>query len=112
MIVGRLQDYAQKCGPEHTFVFFYAGHGTQSEDEDGDEDDGQDEEMCFCDPAGNYTPLKDDEVAQILATFDTETHILLVTDCCCSATVCDLSKPELDNHNVCHLAAVRDDQSV
>lgn len=109
-IVERLQYYAQQCGPEDSFVFFYAGHGTQAQDEDGDEADGFDEEMCFCDQRGNYTPLRDDEVAAILTGFDTETHILFVTDCCQSGTVCDLSKAELADHTICHMAAVKDTQ--
>lgn len=109
-IVKQIRYYASICRPHDTFIFFFAGHGTQGDDDDGDESDGKDEEMCFVDQEGNYTPLVDDYMAEILQEFDVDTRVLIVTDCCQSHTVCDLNKRELEDHNIAHIAAVKDHQ--
>ena len=38
---------ANRCKPGDFFVFLYSGHGTHTEDDDGDESDGQDEAFCL-----------------------------------------------------------------
>lgn len=113
-VVDEMKRMAAVTGPQDTFVFFYAGHGTQSSggDRDGDEDDGKDEELCLCTETGAYTPLKDDEIADIVLQSFTQTtsKILFVTDCCQSGTVCDLSREEFAGRPICHVAAVKDTQ--
>lgn len=112
-VVKYLQSYGQQLGEDDTFVFFYGGHGMGSltADEDGDEADGQDEELCLVNPDGSYCPLKDDDIAQILLDyFDPGTKVLFVTDCCQSGTVCDLSKPEFADREIAHMAGVKDNQ--
>jgi hypothetical protein len=110
MIFSWIQQKAQELGPEDTFIWFYAGHGNGADDEDGDEADGQDEELCFVTQDGYYNPMKDDWIAQLIQSFDPETHILVVTDCCHSATVCDLENADMAGRPVVHLAAVKDEQ--
>jgi len=110
MIVNWIQQKSQELGPDDTFVWFYAGHGNGAEDEDGDEEDGQDEELCFVTEAGYYNPIKDDLVSSLLKSFNPDTHILVVTDCCHSATVCDLESEDMIGRPVVHLAAVKDEQ--
>jgi len=110
MIFSWIQQQAQELGPQDTFIWFYAGHGNGCDDEDGDEEDGQDEELCFVTPDGYYNAMKDDWISELLASFDPDCHILVVTDCCHSATVCDLDNPDMAGRPVVHLAAVKDEQ--
>lgn len=110
MIFSWIQQTSMVLGPNDTFIWFYAGHGNGAEDDDGDEDDGQDEELCFVTREGYYNPMKDDDISGLLQSFDPECHILVVTDCCHSATVCDLECDELAGRPVVHLAAVKDEQ--
>merc|ERR1719159_411554 len=91
-IMGKMSTIGGQLGAGDTFVFFYAGHGDQSEGGGAEEADGKNEELCFVDPTGEYTPIKDDEIAETLMQFDPEINILFVTDCCHSATVCDLNR--------------------
>lgn len=113
-VVDEIKRIAGKTGPTDTFVFFFAGHGTQSADPDDDRDeaDGKDEELCICNEDGSYNALKDDEIAKIvLSSFRyPQSKILFVTDCCQSGTVCDLSRPEFEGRQICHIAAVKDSQ--
>jgi len=110
MIVSWIQQLSMELGPNDTFIWFYAGHGNGAEDEDGDEDDGQDEELCFVTQDGYYNALKDDDISILLQNFDQECHILVVTDCCHSATCCDLENPNMAGRPIVHLAAVKDEQ--
>jgi len=110
MIFSWIQQKAQELGPDDTFVWFYAGHGNGCEDEDGDEEDGQDEELCFVTQDGYYNAMKDDWISQLLQSFNPECHILVVTDCCHSATVCDLENDNMAGRPIVHLAAVKDEQ--
>jgi len=110
MIFSWIQQKSQELGPDDTFIWFYAGHGNGAEDDDGDEEDGQDEELCFVTRDGYYNAMKDDLISELLQSFHPETHILVVTDCCHSATVCDLENEEMNGRPVVHLAAVKDEQ--
>lgn len=38
---------AASCEPGDFFVVYYSGHGTNVEDQDGDEEDGNDEALCL-----------------------------------------------------------------
>jgi len=109
-IVAKMRAIGAQLGPGDAFVFFYAGHGTQGGAGGAEEADGMNEEMCFVDPTGEYTPITDDEIAELLMEFNPETHVLFVTDCCQSATVCDLQQEEFSDRPYCHLAAVKDSQ--
>lgn len=92
---------------ETDFFIYYTGHGTQKKDKSGDETDGLDEALCFYD-----RQVKDDEFLKVLYQFSKDTNITIVTDCCNSGTICDVSEQdEKLKANVWHLAACHDDQS-
>jgi len=101
---------ASRCKAGDFFVFTFSGHGTQGEDSDGDEEDGMDEEICLFEQDGTYNPMKDDEIAELLAEFSDGVKILVISDCCHSGTICDLDGGELDHLEIIHLAAVTDEQ--
>mmetsp|Transcript_112533 Transcript_112533/g.220573 ORF Transcript_112533/g.220573 Transcript_112533/m.220573 type:complete len:311 (+) Transcript_112533:77-1009(+) len=100
--------------PNDVFVFFFAGHGTlePATDPDDDNDEPEDEAMCFVEPDGRPNFWRDNDVARMLyKDFHPDAHIIFITDCCHSGTVCDLSRKILTGRPIVHLAAVRDDQS-
>ena len=72
-----------------TLVIQYAGHGTQVEDLDGDEADGdtpgEDEAICPVDFA-NGRFLIDDDVAEIVARLPAGAQLTFLLDCCHSGT--------------------------
>lgn len=104
------QAMANRCRPGDYFVFFYAGHGNQSEDSDGDEADGWDEELCLALPDGTYVGFKDDRIAELLALIPDGVKIIVISDCCHSGTICDLDSADLGTKEILHMAAVCDDQ--
>mmetsp|Transcript_101877 Transcript_101877/g.287439 ORF Transcript_101877/g.287439 Transcript_101877/m.287439 type:complete len:753 (-) Transcript_101877:214-2472(-) len=111
VIVQELKQIGNTLGSNDSFVFFFGGHGMQALEPSADslEADARDEELCFVEPNGHYTPLKDDEIARIfLENFKPQTRILCVTDCCQSGTICDLSRAEFNGRPICHLAASPD----
>merc|ERR1719362_1737192 len=76
------------------FIFYYSGHGTNLQDQSGDEDDGEDEAFCFVTQDGQVSYescMSDDDFADILtsAIEDESVKILVLTDCCHSGTICD-----------------------
>jgi len=82
------------------FVVTYAGHGTQLkkvEPRSEDESDGKDE--CFVMNEKNEV-LSDDEFSYLLSLFSENTKILLMIDCCHSATICDLQFKYTHKSNV------------
>lgn len=111
-ILGAWRKLGHELGPNDCFVFFYAGHGSQMTDDNGDEQDGLDEVMCFVTPDGYRDFVRDDEVSEILLNhFKPTTKVLFVTDCCHCATICDLQRPALKNRPILHLSAVKDEQT-
>jgi hypothetical protein len=72
--------------PEHMWIT-YAGHGTQIEDADGDEGDGLDEAIQ---PSSLTGPITDDELHEIMQSFNPSCKVTLLFDCCSSGSICDL----------------------
>ncbi|MGB0864920.1 MAG: caspase family protein [Granulosicoccaceae bacterium] len=70
-------------------LIYYSGHGSQVEDQNGDERDGYDEVLTMHDLAiqdGDYTGvLRDDDFNQLLAEIPSE-RLVVVVDACCSGT--------------------------
>lgn len=64
------------------FLITFAGHGAQSEDFDGDEGDGFDENWCFYDGF-----LVDDRLNKLYCRFAKGVRILIVADNCFSGTI-------------------------
>ena len=72
-----------------TLVFQYSGHGTQVEDIDGDEADGDtpglDEALCPID-FGEGHFLIDDDIADLVRQLPADAHLSFILDCCHSGT--------------------------
>lgn len=88
----QLRKFSKRCRSGDTFVLFFAGHGMSVKDEDGDEEDGMDEALCFA-SGSEFKTLTDDELSVLLDDFDDGVNILLIMDSCHSGTVGDLEKP-------------------
>ncbi len=74
--------------PGDEVVFYFAGHGAQVLDEDGDEPDGLDETLCPWDVLADspINDIRDDELRTWLAAIPTR-NVSVVVDACHSGTV-------------------------
>lgn len=91
-VSAKIKRVASRCQPGDFFVFYYAGHGAQIPDEDGDEKDGYDEAFCFVTPDGKLRGgwMSDDTFAELMTTHIPQgVKVLVLSDCCHSGTVCD-----------------------
>lgn len=92
-----IQALGQYMKPEDIFIYYYSGHGTQLQDDNGDEADGQDEAFRFVNPDGSISYnscMRDDDFAQLMTSvIPAETCCLVMTDCCHSGSICDFSDP-------------------
>ncbi|NJD20528.1 MAG: DUF4384 domain-containing protein [Gemmatimonadetes bacterium] len=79
---------AERVGDEDLLVFFFAGHGSQALDDDGDEADGLDETLCPHDVLREApsNDIRDDELRSWLATVPAA-NVVAVVDACHSGTV-------------------------
>lgn len=64
-----------------TLVFYYAGHGGQQPDRNGDESDGHDETLIVYDGE-----IIDDQLNEIWCKFQPDVHIVMLSDSCNSGT--------------------------
>lgn len=78
---------AGNARPGDNVVIFFAGHGAQMWDEDGDENDGLDETLAPADvsPTDTGRDISDDTFAEWLRTLPT-TNVVVVLDNCSSGT--------------------------
>jgi hypothetical protein len=76
-----------KVGPEDLVVFFFAGHGSQVWDEDGDEIDGLDETIAPADVmvASPENDITDDMLGQWIEGLPTD-EVVVILDSCHSGT--------------------------
>ena len=92
-IAAELEALAKKAGPDDAVFFYYAGHGTQIPDLNGDEEDGWDEALATADVRPPIVTtedqlrlfLSDDRIAELLAKFRTK-NVTVVFDSCHSGT--------------------------
>jgi len=77
----------QQARPGDVVVFYYSGHGTQTPDENSDEEDGIDETLCPVNALGtdDATWLTDDRLGAWLAQLRTH-NVTVILDACFSGT--------------------------
>lgn len=109
-----IREIGGACEKGDYFVFFYAGHGVQLEDQDGDEDDGLDEALCLVTPSGQIERsafLRDDDFAQIVSSACKQgVQILIMCDCCHSGTIADFNRKCWNGHGALSMSGCRDSQ--
>lgn len=114
-VLKALADLGARCGSEDYFIFYYSGHGTSVEDEDGDEEDGKDEAYCLVNSAGQVsrkTMLTDDEFAEaVIDATEEDVRIIVLSDCCHSGSIADLDKEAWGNRQVISISGCLDDQT-
>ncbi len=78
----------ERAQPNDEVVFYYAGHGSQTRDHNGDEPDGMDETFVFHDARDNgIKDFIDDEFDKLLTRLHQKTsHITVFLDSCNSGT--------------------------
>ncbi len=81
-VIAGIKTAAAKLKSGDTFFITYAGHGSQTPDTNGDEDDAMDETWCLYDRM-----LVDDELAALWATFNAGVRIIMLSDSCHSGSV-------------------------
>ncbi len=86
-ILAALDALARRSGPNDTIFIFYAGHGSQVPDRNGDEkDDKLDESLVPHDGrTGRVRDITDDELDLFLTRFQTQS-VIVVLDSCHSGT--------------------------
>lgn len=111
VILRHIRKVGQRCRPGDWFIFFYAGHGVNVVDCDGDEADGFDE--AFVTPSNDgklldKAVLLDDDFAKALdVSIPLETRILCICDCCHSGTIVDIDSFHF-RHNIYSISASQD----
>ncbi|HEU5075467.1 MAG TPA: caspase family protein [Polyangiaceae bacterium] len=90
-VLGALDRLYERTGTDDVVVLFYAGHGSQMTDVEGDEPDGLDETIVPTDSGRDPHPnrdIKDDEINAWLLRLGRKTsHAVLIVDSCHSATI-------------------------
>ncbi|KAG9094910.1 cytochrome c oxidase subunit 1 [Ceratobasidium sp. 370] len=103
-IIDGLKWLSDGCRAGDRRFFHYAGHGTQVEDQDGDEEDGMDEAIQPADWATQYNRedrglIIDDVFRDCLVDpLPANSELTAVVDCCHSGTILDMEQ-ETKAHN-------------
>jgi hypothetical protein len=89
-ILSALDDLVVAAAPGDLLLVYFAGHGSQVLDLDGDELDGLDETLVPIDPVdeqGRRRDIRDDEISAFIRKANAVTDdVVLVFDCCNSGT--------------------------
>ena len=97
-IISTIKQHIELCNSKKIdcFIFYFAGHGFQIKDTNGDETDGYDETILSADK--QY--LKDDEINNLISGLNnTKASVVFVFDCCHSGSILDLPKIIIGNNN-------------
>lgn len=92
-ILQQLEILVQKCKNDASItrvVLYYSGHGTQTVDLSGDEDDGKDECIVPCDYLENGLILDDTFYEMFWSKMPLNVQITAIFDSCNSGTIFDL----------------------
>lgn len=76
--------------PDDSLFFHYSGHGSQDQDQDGDEVDGEDETICPVDYDSAGQIVDDDMNAILVQQLPQGARLTAIFDSCHSATALDL----------------------
>ncbi|KAK0462344.1 caspase domain-containing protein [Desarmillaria tabescens] len=86
-IIAAMSWLVQGAGPADSLFFHYSGHGDQTDDQNGDEVDGKDEEIICFDSA----PFIDDDIHKVLVDpLPPGCKLTALFDSCHSGTILDL----------------------
>mmetsp|Transcript_109242 Transcript_109242/g.216958 ORF Transcript_109242/g.216958 Transcript_109242/m.216958 type:complete len:348 (+) Transcript_109242:122-1165(+) len=114
-VVAKIQSIGSQCQQDDFFIFYYSGHGTNMQDQSGDEEDGQDEAFCFVTPDGQISYescMRDDDFSKCICESVPEaTQILILTDCCHSGTIADLDGEQWAGRKAISIAGCLDSQT-
>ncbi|MEL6590045.1 MAG: caspase family protein [Bacteroidota bacterium] len=85
----KVMEFAEKAQSGDMVLITYSGHGAQTEDTNGDEEeeDGLDENLCLYD---GY--LVDDRINRLFCCFREGVRILLIADCCHGGSISKVGK--------------------
>lgn len=112
-VLRNMREVGKRCEAGDWFIWFFAGHGFNVPDHDGDEADGFDEAFGTPNTDGKLkeaTLLIDDDFAKALdSMFPRDTRILCICDCCHSGTICDLDSFHFER-DVYQISASQDDE--
>jgi len=112
-VLRHMRQVAKRCEEGDWFVWFWAGHGVNVPDFNGDEKDGFDQAFVTPDVTGRLTEsavLIDDEFAMALDTFVPDgVRILCINDCCHSGTICDIDS-FMYKHDIYSISASQDNE--
>eukprot|EP00929_Paragymnodinium_shiwhaense_P008178 TRINITY_DN112122_c0_g1_i1.p1 TRINITY_DN112122_c0_g1~~TRINITY_DN112122_c0_g1_i1.p1 ORF type:complete len:357 (-),score=82.49 TRINITY_DN112122_c0_g1_i1:112-1182(-) len=114
LVADKLREMAQNVEEDDVFIFYYSGHGANLPDQDGEEADGQDEALCFTDANGqvNYNScMRDDDFAELMTSTLKPCRLIILTDCCHSGSIADLSKECWDDFQVISITGCKDGQT-
>lgn len=110
-----VKEMGARCKPDDYFVFYFAGHGTEVADTNGDEEDNFDEAFCLVDEQGGMskdTYLKDEEFVNVITgNVKVGAKIVVIADCCHSATAADVNNPRWDGYKVVSISGCKDAQT-
>eukprot|EP00928_Gymnodinium_smaydae_P036990 TRINITY_DN2574_c0_g5_i1.p1 TRINITY_DN2574_c0_g5~~TRINITY_DN2574_c0_g5_i1.p1 ORF type:complete len:306 (-),score=61.83 TRINITY_DN2574_c0_g5_i1:268-1185(-) len=113
VVLKNLISVAKRCQPGDWFVWFWAGHGVNVRDHNGDERTGFDQAFVTPDAKGALTEsavLTDDDFARALDTYVPEgVRILCICDCCHSGTICDIDSFAY-RHEIYQISASQDEE--
>eukprot|EP00927_Polykrikos_kofoidii_P060767 TRINITY_DN55687_c0_g1_i1.p1 TRINITY_DN55687_c0_g1~~TRINITY_DN55687_c0_g1_i1.p1 ORF type:complete len:278 (-),score=50.78 TRINITY_DN55687_c0_g1_i1:3-836(-) len=111
-----LRELGERSADEDFVVIFYAGHGENLPDAPPmDEEDGFDEAFVLPGPRGEIAAehffVDDDFTLLLKENFSSETRILLIFDCCHSATLADIDSFNWEDHRICSFSACQDHET-
>jgi len=113
VLLNHLTMASRSCQPGDWFVFFFAGHGINIPDANGDEVSGFDQAFVTPSRAGKLTKesvLIDDEFSRAIDMFVPEgVRILVICDCCHSGSICDIDSYKYD-HDIYQFSAAQNDE--
>lgn len=113
VVLKKIREVGGRCKPGDWFVWFWAGHGVNVPDYEGDEASGMDQAFVTPDERGRLTEsavLIDDEFAMALDAFvPLGVRILCICDCCHSGSICDIDSFNY-RHEIYQISASQDMQ--